>query len=286
MNNIFVIVFVSIMVFVIMNFFYWNTQIIKNDNQTENFDNTEGLSNLASMYQDGKLIINELEVNGDIKLTGNIAKKDNAPVKILNGADIENGISAGNAYIGNWSGSHAIFSHKDKKGGYDFCVLQRNDGTTVVNSANKVEIRKNNDQTKGGAEIGNAYVGSWGSDNAHAVFSHKDNNNNSYCTLQDADGNSRINSVDMVKVRKNNDDATGRLSLSMLHPVHHDIAWNHPAFGALADSIGLSEDDFMFFSRSPDKMSTIGNKLTPDRYGKRVGWVGIWDSHHQGGANY
>ena len=93
MSDILVMIVVSMTVFLIMNCLCNNTKAIEGMT-----DNLEALSNLSSMYANKKLIIDDLEVNGNIRLSGTLGKLDSSPVDIVRGANL------GNAYVGSWMG--------------------------------------------------------------------------------------------------------------------------------------------------------------------------------------
>jgi hypothetical protein len=85
--------------------------------------NDEAVAMIASLYNGEKLVVNELEVIGDIKAGGNI-------------------IASGDGYFGPaYIGKHAKndpnwaqFSHKDKTGENDYALIQQgSDGHTRLN---------------------------------------------------------------------------------------------------------------------------------------------------------
>lgn len=263
MSDIFVTIVVSITVFLIMNCLCNNTKAIEGMT-----DNLEALSNLSSMYANKKLIIDDLEVNGNIRLSGTLGKLDSSPVDIVRGANL------GNAYVGSWMGdlTAGAFSHKDKNtlGGYS--IIQKSNGKTFINSSDNVNIRKHNDQNSGGANIGNAYVGSWGSNTAYGAFAHKNNNNTKCAMVQPSGGGTIINSSGKVSLRQNNNRVKGKLELSVLSPIpeNQKIGQDHKIYGQKVDAADMGSGDFLF--GTVDNGEPAGMILLKEDVDRNVVW--------------
>ena len=239
-----------------------------NKPQVEQMDNTEAIENISAIYNSGKMTVVDLEV------TGKLTTKD---------LTATNGATMGNAFVGSNPNDSkmAILSHKDKKTGTTYGIGQSSNGNTTVNSTGAdVKIKKDND-VKGGAEIGNAYVGTWNNSDYASVAYKGNNTTTKYSLLQHKDGTSYVNSTNNIYMRKNNSDKKGKVVISTIEPANKDVMWNDECFGTSADAIDAQPGDFVFSSRSVDKMPVITGKLT----GNRVGWVGIWGSA-AGGEGY
>ena len=238
-----------------------------NKPQVEQMDNTEAIENISAIYNSGKMTVVDLEV------TGKLTTKD---------LTATNGATMGNAFVGSNPNDSkmAILSHKDKKTGTTYGIGQSSNGNTTVNSTGAdVKIKKDND-VKGGAEIGNAYVGTWINPD-YATMSHKGNNTETaYSLLQHKNGTSYVNSTNNIYMRKNNSDKKSVISASIIRPAYQKITWNSGEFKKIADAENLARGNFMI---ATTVTATSGDRTDMMFLGRTKDKEIVWFTPHGNG---